>query len=77
MQCFENFGRANSPLVARLIDGECSEMGRESKVGAMPTCYCLTVMCCQPCLPNYQCFQSCVSWTPFCIFSFCCVSNAI
>jgi len=23
----------------------------------------------QPCLPNFQCFQSCVSWTPFCIFS--------
>jgi len=45
-------------------------MGRETKeVGAMPTCYCLTVMCCQPCLPNFKCFQSCVSWTPICIFS--------
>jgi len=45
-------------------------MGRETKeVWAMPTCYCLTFKCCQPCLPNFQCFQSCVSWTPFCIFS--------
>ena len=50
-------------------------MGRENKeVGAMPTCYCL---CCQPCLPNFQCFQSCVSWTPFCIFSFCYFSFAV
>jgi len=52
-------------------------MGHENKeVGTMPTCYCLTFMCCLPCLPNFQCFQSCVSWTPFCIFSFCYVSNA-
>jgi len=29
------------------------------------------MMNCQPCLPNFQCFQSCLSWTPFCIFSFC------
>ena len=43
----------------------------------MPTYYCLTFMCCQPCLPTFQCFQSCVSWTPFCIFSFCCVSHAV
>jgi len=28
-------------------------MGHENKdVGAMPTCYCLTFMCCQPCLSN-------------------------
>jgi len=41
-------------------------MGRKNKeVGAMSTCYRLTFMCCQPCLPNLQCFQSCVSWTPF------------
>jgi len=32
----------------------------------MPTCYRLTFMCCQPCLLTFQCFQSCVSWTPFC-----------
>jgi len=52
-------------------------MGRKNKeVGAMPTCYCLTLMCCQPCLPNFRCFQSCVSWTHFCI-SFCYVSNAV
>ena len=51
--------------------------GCETKeVGAKPTCYCLTFMCCQPCLPNLQCFQSCVSWTPFCIFSFFYFSNA-
>jgi len=29
-------------------------MGRDNKeVGAMPTCYCLTFMCCQPCLPSF------------------------
>jgi len=62
----------------QFIDGECREMGRENKeVGAMPTCYCLTFMCCQPCLPNFQCFQSCVSWTPFCIRFFCYVGLAI
>jgi len=37
----------------------------------------LTFMCCQPCLPNFQCFQICVSWTPFCIFSFCYFSYAV
>jgi len=26
------------------------------------------LLCCQPCLPNFQCFGSCVSWTRFCIF---------
>jgi len=53
-------------------------MGRENKeVGAMPTCYCLTFMCCQPCLPTFWCFQSYVSWTPFCIFSFFYVSHAV
>jgi len=53
-------------------------MGRENKeVETMPTCYCLTFMCCQPFLPNFQCFQRCVSWTPFCIFSFCYASNAV
>jgi len=52
-------------------------MVRENKVEAMPIYYCLTFMCCQPCLPNFQWFQSCVSWTPFCISSFCCVSHAI
>jgi len=32
-------------------------MGRETEeVGVMPTCYRLTFMCCQPCLPNFQCF---------------------
>jgi len=47
-------------------------MEHETKeVGAMPTSYCLTFMRWKPCLPNFQCFQSCVSWTPFCIFSFC------
>jgi len=48
-------------------------MGRENKeLETMPSCYCLTFICCQPCLlPNFQCFQGCVSWTPFCIFSFC------
>ena len=52
--------------------------GCETKeVGGKPTCYCLTFMCCQPCLPNFQCFQSCVSWTPFCIFSFCYFSYAV
>ena len=29
-------------------------------VGTMPTCHCLTLICCQPCLPNFQCFQSCI-----------------
>jgi len=53
-------------------------MGRENKeLGAMPTCYCLTLMCCQACLPNFQCCQSCVSLTPFFIFFFCYVSNAV
>jgi len=53
-------------------------MGRETKeLGAKPTSYCLTFICCQPCLPNFQCFQSCVSWTPFCIFSFCYFSYAV
>jgi len=34
-------------------------MGRENKeLTEMPTCYCL---------PNFQCFQTCVSWTPLCI----------
>jgi len=43
-------------------------MGRENKeVEAMPTCYCPTSVCCQPCLPTVQCFQSCVSWSPYCI----------
>jgi len=51
-------------------------MVRENKVEAMPIYYYLTFMCCQPCLPNFQCFQSCASWTPFCISS-CCVSHAI
>jgi len=53
-------------------------MGNENnEVGTMPTSYCLTFMCCQPCLPNFQCFLSCVPWTPFCIFSFCYVSHAV
>jgi len=53
-------------------------MGRENKeVAPMSTCYCLIFMCCQPCLPSFQCFQSCGSWTPFCIFSFCYVSHAV
>jgi len=52
-------------------------MERENKkVEAMPTCYCLTSMCCQPCLPIFQCHQNFVSWTLFCIFS-CCFSHAI
>jgi len=46
-------------------------MGRENiEVEAMPTCYRLTFMCSQPCLPTFQCFQSFVSWAPFCIFSY-------
>jgi len=53
------------------------EMGRQNEeLGPIPTCYCLTFMCCQPYLPNFQCFQSCVSWIPFCIFSFY-VSNVV
>jgi len=47
------------------------------EVEAMPTCYCLTFVCCQPFLPTFQCFQSCVSWTPLCIFSFCYVSHVV
>jgi len=43
----------------------------------MPTYYFLTFMCCPPCLPNFQCFQSCASWTFFCIFSSCYVSRAL
>jgi len=31
----------------------------------------------QPCLPNFQGFKICVSWTPFYIFSFCCVSHGV
>jgi len=43
------------------------EMGRENKkVVAMPTCYCLTFMCCQPCLPIFQCYQNFASWTLLC-----------
>jgi len=34
-------------------------------------------MCCHPCLSNFQCFQSCVSWTPFCNFTFCYVSHDV
>jgi len=50
-------------------------MGRENKeVGSMPTCYCLTFMCCQSCLPNFQCFHTCVSWTPFLHFLLLCQS---
>jgi len=31
----------------QFIDGECREMGRENnEAEAMPTCYCLTFMCC-------------------------------
>jgi len=37
-------------------------MGRNNKVGAIPTWNWLTFVCCQPCLPNFQCFQSGVSW---------------
>jgi len=52
--------------------------GRENKeVRAMPTCYCLTFMCCKPCFSNFHCFQSCVSWTTYCIFSFCYFSYAV
>jgi len=43
---------------------------------AMPASYCLTFMWCQPCLPNFQCLHSCVSWPPFCIF-FCYASSAL
>jgi len=55
-------------------------MERENKeVGAMQTCCRLTLkcQCYQPCFPNFQCFKSCVSWTPFFIFSLCCVSHAV
>jgi len=46
----------------QFIDGECREMGHDNKeVGAIPTCFYLTFMFCQPCLPNFQCFQSCIS----------------
>jgi len=32
-------------------------MERKNKeVGAMQICYRLTLKCCQPCLPNFQCF---------------------
>jgi len=40
------------------------------ELGSMPPCYRLTFMCCCLCLPNFQCFQSCVSWTPLCIFCY-------
>jgi len=41
-------------------------MGLENKeVEAMLTCFCPTFVCCQPCLSTFQCFQGCVSWTPF------------
>ena len=33
-------------------------------MGTTPICHYQTFMCYQPCLPNFQCFQSCVSWTP-------------
>jgi len=58
------------------IDGECWETGREKKLEAKSTCYYLTFMCFQPCLPNFQCYQNFVSWTPFCIF-YCYVSHAV
>jgi len=42
----------------KFIDGECREMERETKdVVALPTCYCLPFMCCQPCLPNFCAFK--------------------
>jgi len=45
-------------------------MGRGNKeVEAMPTCHCPAFLCCWPCLPTFQSFQSCISWTPICIFS--------
>jgi len=53
-------------------------MGRENKeVEVMPTCYRPTYVCCKPRLPTFQSFQSCVSWTPLCIFSFRYVSHAV
>jgi len=52
-------------------------MGCENEeLETMTTCLYLILICCQPFLPNLQCFQSCVSWTPFCIFS-CNVSHAV
>jgi len=48
------------------IDGECREMGRENKeVGTMPTCYCVTFMCCQPCLPTFSVFKVVYHEHPF------------
>ena len=40
-------------------------MGRENKVGTMPTCYCLIFMCCQPCLPNFHLFKVVYHEHPF------------
>jgi len=57
------------------IDGECREMGsktREAEGDA--NLLSLNFMCCYLCLPNFQCFWSCVPWTHFCIF--CYVSHA-
>ena len=48
----------------------------KQKVEAMPTCYCLTFTCCQPCLPIFQGYQKFVSWTQVCTFS-CYVSHAV
>jgi len=50
----------------QFIDSECRAMGRNNKeVGAMPTWNWLTFMCCQPCLPNFQCYQNFVSINTF------------
>jgi len=49
----------------------------DAKIKKWGRCQFAIAMCCQSCLPNFQCFQSCVSWTPLCIFSFCYVSNAV
>ena len=78
--------RLNSPVLLRscpkrvlffFLEGNCHIGHENNEVWAIPTCYCLTFTCCQPCLPNFQCFQSCASWTPLCIFSLCYVSHAV
>jgi len=69
-----NFQRGK---LCSLLIVNAEKWGVKIKRGATPTCHCPTFVCCQPCLPTFQCFQSCVSWTPRCIFSYCYVSHAV
>jgi len=59
-----------------VYDGECKEMGRENKLGAMPTCYCLTYVL--PALSSqFSVFSKLCIMNTFCIFSLCYVSHAV